>query len=266
MTPDLQLQTAMMPEARGLRETAKEWWLSHVGVLKSDLYVTWPPHPPTYRRGWTYALAETARFEVVAFTRESGDAALAVVMHEPADSFAVGWFAATRADEAHQAVERLNTEVGAIWKHWRSVQGQSAAARTLRRLTFEQGHEYAPDARWGVQVVELSEDGTFTYQQRRTGQLVRVGDGSIAADRAHAIFAHLGRSTFPHVAAHPFPPGASVLTIAMGPDQRVSIDRRFGLGLDGYREAIADLSDLVSEARDGSAASDAPSLTVGRRP
>lgn len=249
-----------MPEARGLRETPKELWLSHVGVLKSDVYVTWsPPRPPTYRRGWTYALAETARFEAVAFTHESGVAALAIVLHEPAESFAVGWFAAGRADEAHRAVERLNAEVGAVWKHWRSVQGQASDTGAPRRLTFQQGDEYAPDARSGLHTVELADDGTFSYQQRRTGQIVRAGDGSIAADRARAIFASLARSTFPHVAPHPFPPGASVLTLAMGPDKKVSMDRRFGLELDGYREAISALSDLASEAQDTSTATDVSS-------
>jgi hypothetical protein len=70
MHPDLPVATNMMPETSGLEETAKEWWLDFAAIPNSALYATWTPRAPSYRRGWTYALAETTRFELVPFSRK----------------------------------------------------------------------------------------------------------------------------------------------------------------------------------------------------
>jgi hypothetical protein len=253
MDTDISTIASMMPESRGLREKADELWLDLVAIPKSVRYATWTPRPPSYRRGWSYQLAERARFELRPFTRSTGEAGVGVVMHDPSETFVVGWFSAARADEAQRAVDRLNDEIRATWEHWRASSVEARAPESApQRITFEQGHEHAPDARWGLQRVELSEDGSYGYQQRRAGQVVQTGSGTIDAGRAKAIFANLARSTFPEVPAHPFPPGASVLTISMPPDRSTSLDRRFGLGLDGYREAISELMTIVSEARTAS--------------
>jgi len=120
------------------------------------------------------------------------------------------------------------------------------------RLTYEEGQEYAPDDPWGLECLELAEDGTFTYRRRRVGQLVYTRVGAIGMDRSQAIFADLARSSFPEVPAHLSPPGPSMVSISMAPDRTVSLYRKFGMGLDGYREAITELTAIVSEAREAS--------------
>lgn len=39
-------------------------------------------------------------------------------------------------------------------------------------IIFEQGSEYAPDARWGYQRVRVSTDGKLEYEQKRAGQTI----------------------------------------------------------------------------------------------
>ena len=120
------------------------------------------------------------------------------------------------------------------------------------RLTYEEGQENAPDAPWGLECLELAEDGAFTYRRRRAGQLVCSRVGAIGVDRAKAIFADLARSSFPNVPAHRSPPGPSMVSISMSPDRTVSLSQRFGMSLDGYREAISELTAVMSEVREAS--------------
>lgn len=235
-----------MPESKGLVEANDEWWLDLVAIPKSARYVTWTPRAPGYRRGWGYALAESARFEAIDFRRADGRDATGVVLHEPTGRVFVAWFSAGRRDEARRVVERLNEEVAAIWMHWRAFGG---GQEPRRQLTFEQGHEHAPDARWGLLVLTLADDGRYTLLLRRAGRLLSAATGNFDSALAAAVFDALDRSTFPQMPAHAFPPGATVLAISMPPDRRVEVDRRFGLGLDGYRDAIAALMDLTQRAR-----------------
>lgn len=261
MDTNLAAVAAVTPECRGLQERPDEWWLGLLAIPKSIRFATWTPRTPSYRRGWTFELPETAHLDVVSFERAEGEPAVAVVMDEPTGRYVVGWFSAAREAEARGAVACLNEEVAAIWHHWRTFGAERAAAH--RHVTFEQGHEHAPDARWGLQILTLADDGRYTYMQRRAGRLVVVAAGAFDPDRARAVFDDLERSTFPQVAPHPFPPGASVLTISMPPDRRVDVDRRFGLGLDGYREAITALMDMVTAARTSAAADRDAALVTG---
>jgi hypothetical protein len=247
MDPDRTDLANAMPESKGLRETADEWWLDFVAIPKSARYVSWTPRSPAYRRGWGYALAESARFDLVDFTREDGVDVTGVVLREPTGPVFVAWFARARRVEAERAVACLNEEVYAIWTHWRNFAPERGSID--RQVTFEQGHEYAPDARWGLEIVTLADDGRYTFMLRRSGRLIAIHTGTIATARVDAVLQALSRSTFPNVPAHPFPPGASVLAVSMPPDRRVQVDRRFGLGLDGYREAIPLLMELIAEAR-----------------
>lgn len=240
------LANAML-ESKGLQDSADELWLDFVAIPKSERYARWTPRPPGYRRGWGHQLAESARFEAMPIKLASGEDAVGVVLREPSGDVFVAWFGAARGDEARVAVARLNEEIVAIWHHWRGFGEGCVDAQ--RQLTFEQGHEHAPDARWGLQVLTLADDGRFAYLQRRAGRVIAMGSGAVDPERARGVFDHLARSTFPEVASHPFPPGASVLTISMPPDRTVALDRRFGLGLDGYREAISELMTMTAEAR-----------------
>lgn len=248
---------AMTPECRGLRDERDERWLGLVAIPKVASFVTWPARAPSYRRGWTFALPEDAHFGVVAFNRRGGEPAVAVVMDEPPERHVVGWFAAEREAEARAAVDLLNAEIRALWQHWRSVQAAPAAGSPLPTATvlrFEEGHEYAPDARWGLQIVTLADDGRYTYEQRRRGSVVRTGAGDVGRARVQAVLADLARSSFPEVPDRPWPPGATMLTIATAPDRSATINRWHGDELDGYRESINALLAITDEAREASLA------------
>ena len=121
-------------------------------------------------------------------------------------------------------------------------------------LTYEQGHEHAPDSRWGLQILRLSRTGEYSYERRQAGQLLGTRSGRIDASVAALIFESLADGGFPTVPAHSFPPGATVLTISIEgtPSQKVELDRRVGLGLPGYREAIRALMDAVDTIRKAS--------------
>ena len=69
-TPNLAAYAAVTPECRGLEERPEEWWLDLIEIPKIARFMTWTPRAPSYRRGWIYALAENARFDVVAFKRD----------------------------------------------------------------------------------------------------------------------------------------------------------------------------------------------------
>lgn len=125
MDADLATRAELTPESRGLRERPTEWWLEFLAIPKSASYAECPPYAPSYRRGWSLALPESATLTVEPFVRSSGEPAVAVVWHDPADEFVVAWFAGARAAEAHKAVEHLNAEIRAVWRHWRRVQPSS---------------------------------------------------------------------------------------------------------------------------------------------
>ncbi len=168
------------------------------------------------------------------------------------DAF-VDWIEATgRGDAPHDARAPRAATADSV------VRGPHEAAPTLSdsslmrdedELRYEQGHEYAPDAAWGLQVLTLARTGRYRYEQRRAGRLIRTGAGDVGAGRAEPVFADLTRSTFPDVPPHQFPPGATIVTIALGSRRQAVLNRWFGHQLDGYREALAALESLVSEAR-----------------
>jgi hypothetical protein len=263
METDLAAVASVTPECRGLQERADEWWLGMLAIPKSSRFATWSPRPPSYRRGWTFALDESTTFSVVPFQRADRARAVMVIVDEPSGRHPVGWFSAERAEEAQRAAEHLNAEVRRLWDHWRQVRPATpTAAPSKRELRFEEGHEYAPDARWGLQVLTLTDDGTYRYEQRRGGRVLRTGTGAVPAERARAVVADLERSTFPHVPARPFPPGASVLTIALD-SEHIAIDRWHATELDGYREAVEALLSITTDAR---VAAEASSREPGAAP
>jgi len=115
-------------------------------------------------------------------------------------------------------------------------------------LAYEEGQEHAPDDPWGLERLTLDRQGSFTYERRQRGRLVAAHAGRVERDRAERVFADLARSAFPDVPAHAFPPGPSTATLALGA-YRVTLARRFGRTLDGYREVLHALAELTSEAR-----------------
>jgi hypothetical protein len=248
-------------ETAGLKEKRDYWWLDLVAIPKSTSYQSWKPTLPAYRRGWTCPLPKTARFVAISFTRTDGVPAIGIVLREPDEDIWVTWFDATRATEAHSTTEKLNEEIERIWRHWeRSGTEGVSPSSPAQWLTFEQGHEHAPDSRWGRQTLRLAADGRYLYERRRLSEH-QEARGAIAAGRASEVFAELKRSTFPLVENHDVPPGATTLTFRISDrsepaddDSSVSMDRRFALSLPHYREAIGVLQELTDALRENDTA------------
>lgn len=116
-------------------------------------------------------------------------------------------------------------------------------------LRYEAGHDYAPDARWGMERISVARGGAFTYRQSFREVVTGTVRGDIGAERASALFAALARSSFPSVPAHQLPPGGSMVRVSIGALHTGWVDRYFVAELDGFGDAIATLDELVGDAR-----------------
>jgi hypothetical protein len=123
---------------------------------------------------------------------------------------------------------------------------------TSQALTIDMGDEYAPDAPWGAERLRVTSDGTLTYEHRHRGER-RTVRGAIERTRAASIFDHLARSTFPVMPKHPFPPGASIMTLRREADrtEEVRFQSFFALDLPGYGELVTELESLAAALRTG---------------
>jgi hypothetical protein len=252
---DLAVTSELWSETSGLTDKGEWLWLDMVAVPTASAYRSWTPRHPRYRRGWTFALPRTARFTLIPFNRRNGTAAVGVVVRDQDEDIWVTWFDAARAREAEEIADRLNGEIIDIWRHWESVQSAASAGAVDRTwVALEQGHEYAPDAPWGLETIRFATDGALTYERRQRGSRQEIVEGVVDRERVAKVFDELKQSGFPAVPKHPFPPGATVFALSVGDDSSadaatVRFDRRFGLGLPHYGVAIRDLMEITAALR-----------------
>jgi hypothetical protein len=128
--------------------------------------------------------------------------------------------------------------------------GWKPPAEPPQTITFEQGHETAPDSPWGFQRVRVSTDGKLEYENRsRAG--TRALRGTIDGERVRAIRQAFSRTTFPQKPQEKFRPGSSVIRLTTTPPTySVLIDYFEGMKMDGYRDIIRDLSELNNALRE----------------
>lgn len=118
---------------------------------------------------------------------------------------------------------------------------------TADAVTFEQGHESAPDAPWGLQRVRLSRAGNLDYERTQRGATTAVR-GRVEGAKVDSLLSVLAGTTFPDPPQSSFPPGSSVCRISIGASW-VDVEYYSGLRLPGYGEVLKTLNDLTTALR-----------------
>ncbi len=124
----------------------------------------------------------------------------------------------------------------------------------MTAITFEQGHEHAPDSPWGLQRIRLSREGTFHYERINRGTRAEI-EGRLDGARVDALLAELSKTSFPEPPQRSFPPGASVCRISVdaSPPAWVDIEFYTGLRMPGYGEILRSLDELNTGLRESDA-------------
>ncbi|MBL8622264.1 MAG: hypothetical protein JNK64_13205 [Myxococcales bacterium] len=127
--------------------------------------------------------------------------------------------------------------------------GAPSHLRGVTAITYSIGSEFAPDDPFGREVVELTAAGAMNYSRRSHGHVstkVRTFSPARLAD----LLADLERTSFPESPQRGFQPGPGPATISVAPaGVSVSIDTMFAEGIDGYREFVEKLEDLLTRLR-----------------
>ncbi len=201
--------------------------------------------------GFPHPIVEATRFELQPFESDArrGSAIVLSAAGKLPDYF-VGWVAESEYDKANAWVERLNSEVQArLAKASRDIE----AGNVAQTLLYHQGSEYAPDAPWGGETLELSRSGELEYERRRSGKLLRMTYGHVGPSRVARLHEVLAGTSFPTMPQPFFPPGATVCALITDPPfQKMSIEFDSGLKMDGYGEILRDLSELCGALRTSS--------------
>jgi hypothetical protein len=216
------------------------WW--RIGILAVS------KNEPLFQAGFAAPIVELTRFVLQPFEVDGlqGCAIILLTGGQPFSHFA-GWVPAARAKEAEQWLDVLNRAV-------QRVKPQTPLSETpevhVSALHFEVGSENAPDSAFGLEVLDLTEDGALTYERRRGSLLARI-EGSFNPARFQQLIERLRRTSFPNAPQTRFVPGGSIVRIAIMPSrQAVDVDYFEALRMDGYREVVRDLSRLAAGLRD----------------
>ncbi len=127
--------------------------------------------------------------------------------------------------------------------------GAPSPLRGSTALTYSIGSEFAPDDPFGREVLELTAAGALSYSRRFHGH-VTTKALTFAPGRLADLLSDLERTSFPSPPQRGFQPGPGPATIAVAPfGASVSIDTMFAEGIDGYREVVEKLEDLLTRLR-----------------
>jgi hypothetical protein len=230
----------------GLRQDENWWRLGPIDVSKKH---------PTFRAGFGHPILAETRFELQPFDID-GRQGIAIILHsggKPPEYF-VGWVDRTGEATGKQWVADLNAELRARLsetKHESDSSGQLAGS--FEMLSFEQGHEYAPDSPYGLERGELAADGRVVYERRNRGANEKKS-GVVDPQRVAALYEALRKTSFPTPPQHRFTPGASIVKITLVPSGlAVNVDYFEALRMDGYRDVVGSLSSLLDAIREGNA-------------
>jgi len=124
------------------------------------------------------------------------------------------------------------------------------------RFSYQAGNQFAPDSRIGSEVLEVDQDGAFTYQRLWQNQSW-TRRGRIAIERLSSLEELLARADFPNVPHHMIPPGSSLVTITSA-GLSVRMDFYSGKKFAGYGEVVTTVSRWLVWLRNPTATMEAP--------
>ena len=104
-------------------------------------------------------------------------------------------------------------------------------------VTFDFGNEYGPDTPSGADRFRVQPDGTFVFEVRKAGRVLRTRTGTVDAAMLAQIARELAEAHFPQVPTHARPPGGGYVAITRtGPDgdERASMLLSAALAFPGY--------------------------------
>lgn len=236
-----------------LREDENWWTLGPLQLSKNHA---------SFRAGFAHPILASTSFVLQEF-EVAGVTGCAIVLLSggtPPAYFA-GWLPATRIREAARWTDLLNDAVQAVLRRTSDQQpatgakapnvGGSVHQNPIDRLKCSFGHEWAPDAPWGEEVLRLTRGGDVDYVRRQRGEEVQHVRGRVASDRFEAVAAMLAATQFPEPPEQFFAPGAAVCAIVTDPPERtMEISFFTGLRIPGYREFLRTLQSICAAFRE----------------
>jgi len=245
----LEMELALKSEIEQIRED-DNWF--HVGAVSIN------KKHPVFSVGYAHPIVADTHFFTQQF--EVGQQrGWAIVLHSggtPPD-YVAGWLKPEEEPRAKLWVDKLNLEIQQriapllAKQHEEARKHQAGGAEPgAEVLTWQQGHEYAPDSSWGGESVRLTRAGELQYERRHRGEVKMEVRGRIDPARFSTLVSTLAATKFPSPPQTMFPPGASVCLLKTEPPVRsMSIDFDEGQRLFGYGEIIGSLNALVTALR-----------------
>ena len=113
------------------------------------------------------------------------------------------------------------------------------------------GNAEAPNSPWGRDELEISDDGSVRYGNRR-GEVMRTCTLQLSTEEREQLFAALAASPFPSSSPGPFLPGSALIDLSVTLDEQRSTARleyHAALKTPGYDVLVALLAGLAAKLR-----------------
>jgi hypothetical protein len=218
----------------------ENWWkLGLVSIAKTH---------PTFHAGFGGRILASTHFTAQRFDVNGvvGDAIILVTGGKEPTRFS-GWVPFGRRTEADDWVAKLNSAIAKVAP--REGDSSSSVTNAVDGIIYDTQNEFASENPVGRQLLELDANGNLKYIRQRNVVLAELV-GHVAPTRFKDIVAALKRTAFPSPPQKSFLPGASVVAITALPSKEsISISFFEALKLDGYRDVVRALDQLVDALR-----------------
>jgi hypothetical protein len=134
------------------------------------------------------------------------------------------------------------------------------AMPSWKTLTFRFGSEWAADAHFGLDALQLRVDGRFEFEHRHRGE-VRQASGAVAPAVVRDVEQWLRAAGFPAVPPHDIPPGSGLVELVVADQNRSQIALMHyyaALRFPGYGDLVRSLVAWTAWLREGGDADRAP--------
>jgi hypothetical protein len=134
------------------------------------------------------------------------------------------------------------------------------AMPSWKTLTFRVGSEWAPDAYFGLDALQLRTDGTFEFEHRQRGE-AQMATGAVAPVVLREVEQWLRAAGFPAVPPHDIPPGSGLVELVVADRSRSQVALMHyyaALKFPGYGDLVRSLVAWTAWLREGGDADKAP--------